>query len=701
MLQNQDTKSNDEIDLGRIFRLILLQSKFVFFISVIGLILGIGYLITSTKQYEVRTMLQVYSNSSNPFNSSAQGDLIFGTGGANDVELVANLYKTRTNILKIINKFNLNIVFSDDQYISFSEFNIFDESIKAADFSITLKETGYTLFDKQSMSAYELKYNESFSNEIFQINLKRPTEFQEDVIDFSYLQPSIFYPLYDSLLNIDIVKSNNFASSEGFINISLVTSKQEQGIDIINYANKLFLDTSIQFETEKARKAIEFIDDQLTSINDILEIKKSNLKIFKEENQSLNVDLEIKSIIESIAKLEESLNLIEVDLAEAAALYTSTNPIFKTINERKAVLVNQKAEIEDKIKSLPIAEQRYIDLFRDVEISQALYIDLANRKLGFSILEASTIGNIRVVDTAYVKSQVSPQAMSAILIAFLFFFAGIFIAIIRGFYFMPISNPAEINDAGINLKIYGVIPTKIEGDHDQALSFNRAIESCILNIESVDYSEDNKCKTVLFTSPTENNGKSLISREFSLRLAKMGKRTLLLDNDLIRGDQHKELNKNKISSSEFYDISAENIQSINLKDISDNLFFIPKISKLSDSFNFLYNDRYLNKLNELKKLFDYIIIDTAPALSVSDTSILITYADYNFIIARHNLSRISQIQQTYFLSEQIGKDFNGIIYNGYERPKSYYGYYGVYGDYRYQYYADRYLYSYKYKEKND
>ena len=105
----------------------------------------------------------------------------------------------------------------------------------------------------------------------------------------------------------------------------------------------------------------------------------------------------------------------------------------------------------------------------------------------------------------------------------------------------------------------------------------------------------------------------------------MGKRTLLLDNDLIRGDQHKELNKNKISSSEFYDISAENIQSINLKDISDNLFFIPKISKLGDSFNFLYNDRYLNKLNELKKLFDYIIIDTAPALSVSDTSILITY----------------------------------------------------------------------------
>ena len=112
-----------------------------------------------------------------------------------------------------------------------------------------------------------------------------------------------------------------------------------------------FLILVFNLKQKRQEKAIEFIDDQLTSINDILEIKKSNLKIFKEENQSLNVDLEIKSIIESIAKLEESLNLIEVDLAEAAALYTSTNPIFKTINERKAVLVNQRQKLKTKLKA--------------------------------------------------------------------------------------------------------------------------------------------------------------------------------------------------------------------------------------------------------------------------------------------------------------------------------------------------------------
>ena len=47
-------------------------------------------------------------------------------------------------------------------------------------------------------------------------------------------------------------------------------------------------------------------------------------------------------------------------------------------------------------------------------------------------------------------------------------------------------------------------------------------------------------------------------------------------------------------------------------------------------------------------MFDFII-DTAPALSISDTSILITYADYNFIIADTILSRISQVKQTIFI----------------------------------------------------
>mgnify|MGYP001257566234 CR=1 FL=1 len=86
--------------------------------------------------------------------------------------------------------------------------------------------------------------------------------------------------------------------------------------------------------------------------------------------------------------------------------------------------------------------------------------------------------------------------------------------------------------------------------------------------------------------------------------------------------------------------------------------------------------------------FDYIIIDTAPILSVSDSSILMSHSDVNILATRHGLTKINEIRQSLKIVEQIGVGLDGIIYNAYERPSGYYGYYSVYGDYNYQYYAN-------------
>ena len=65
-----------------------------------------------------------------------------------------------------------------------------------------------------------------------------------------------------------------------------------------------------------------------------------------------------------------------------------------------------------EIRQLPIAQQEYIDLFREVEIAQLLYSELSNKKLEYSILEASTLGNMRIVDNAYVDIKLRPLLSS-------------------------------------------------------------------------------------------------------------------------------------------------------------------------------------------------------------------------------------------------------------------------------------------------
>ena len=77
---------------------------------------------------------------------------------------------------------------------------------------------------------------------------------------------------------------------------------------------------------------------------------------------------------------------------------------------------------------------------------------------------------------------------------------------------------------------------------------------------------------------------------------------------------------------------------------------------------------------------------------------MIEKSDFNILVVRHGVNRINEIKQSIDNFAQINKNIDGILYNSYAKPKSYYGYYGLYGNYSYQYYAEKYLddvYDYK------
>jgi Mrp family chromosome partitioning ATPase len=66
----------------------------------------------------------------------------------------------------------------------------------------------------------------------------------------------------------------------------------------------------------------------------------------------------------------------------------------------------------------------------------------------------------------------------------------------------------------------------------------------------------------------------------------------------------------------------------------------------------------------------------------------------------HDVTTAHQISQCIENFDQLGKQFDGIIYNNYKKPKGYFGYYQYYGNYNYQYYAEKYLYtSYEYENE--
>ena len=125
--------------------------------------------------------------------------------------------------------------------------------------------------------------------------------------------------------------------------------------------------------------------------------------------------------------------------------------------------------------------------------------------------------------------------------------------------------------------------------------------------------------------------------------------------------------------------------------VKDNFYIIPRVKGLSNTFQFLYSYQYKEKIKFFRDYFDIIIFDTGPILSVADSSLLIDQSDFNILVVRHGINRMNEIKQSIDNFKQINKNIDGVVYNAYSKPQSYYGYYGFFGDYSYQYYAEKYL----------
>lgn len=693
---------SDNIDFGRIFRFILVQSKLILSIVFVVFILSYINYYFSTKKYQIESLLQYESFNQNILDPSQTMGIPSSMGS--DITNLAKLYESRTNFLKVIKDLKLNINVEDIENDESIDIEIVSDKKNESEIHklrFSFSEIGYSLLDKNFDEIQKSKYGEQISFNDLQITINKATLKKYRPIHIDFRHPEDMYNSLKSKINVNANTSrNSFFTNEGLFTISYVTDDIELGRKIINYANYIFLNQRIYVETEKSRRAIEFIDKNISSIEEVAQLNKIKFKEFREKNKSVDVSLEIEGIINKIQSLDQSLRSIEIEINKAQEIYTSSNPIYLNLLKQKSLIENQKEQVLSEIEMMPKEQQEYIDLYNNVEVSQSLFKELESRRLGFSILEASTIGDIRVVDEAYVASLVSPKLSTVIMFTLVAFVLACGVAILRGFNFLPITNPAELFDNNIYIPVIGVIP-KVE-DMSLAkddLRLNTAIESLIINTAAIEVdSKQLESKIIVISSPSPFNGKSTISMKLSEGLAKVNKKVLLIDTDLKRGKLSRNYNVSSISEKTFNSIDET---TLNKYLLNDNFYLIPRVSGVNNTFQFLYSHQYKEKIKVFKQHFDYIIFDTGPILSVSDTSILTEQADLNLLVVRHEINRINEIKQSIDNYKQINRNVDGIVYNAYSKPNSYYGYYGIYGNYSYQYYAEKYLYdAYEYEKKD-
>jgi protein-tyrosine kinase len=187
-------------------------------------------------------------------------------------------------------------------------------------------------------------------------------------------------------------------------------------------------------------------------------------------------------------------------------------------------------------------------------------------------------------------------------------------------------------------------------------------------------------KKLLVTSALPKEGKSFTSANLAQVLVRQhGRRVLLIDADLRGPRLHMMLGTTASPGLSDYLQGRSDEFSIMQRGPMENLFFIPSGDEISDPAELVANGRLKFLLQRVEALFDWIIIDSPPAVPVSDASVLAKTCDGVLLVVRSNATPIDMARRA--REEFPDQALVGIVLNGTDRdsiPYSRY-YYEAYG----------------------
>lgn len=191
-------------------------------------------------------------------------------------------------------------------------------------------------------------------------------------------------------------------------------------------------------------------------------------------------------------------------------------------------------------------------------------------------------------------------------------------------------------------------------------------------------SVDDNLKTVMITSSTPGEGKSFISSNLAVAFAQNDKKVLLIDCDMRLGRAHKIFeisNKRGLSNliAKFNDDSGYE-EYIQKTDIA-NLYVLPRGTVPPNPSELLASSKFEKILSDLKRVFEYIILDAVPVNGLSDSLILSKIVDKTLIVSSYGYTDINDLENTKKALENVGAKIAGVVINKTPKSRSKYGSY--------------------------
>ena len=351
------------------------------------------------------------------------------------------------------------------------------------------------------------------------------------------------------------------------------------------------------------------------------------------------------------------------------------------------------AQESSKYSTVPGKEKTIRSIERQQNIKETLYVLLLQKREEAAINLAITSPSIKIIDFAIVKNApISPKRQMIYLVAFMLgLLVPIGIIFVYYLFDTKVHTKADVVALVPTIPVIAEIPY-IASENKMVRFLDRSVLSEAFRILRTNINfilpinETDNGSVLFVTSTIKGEGKTFVSLNTAITLSTLNKKVVLVGADLRNPQLHKQLNLTRANYkgvANYLHDTVINIDDIKVSDVTNNLKFDIIFSGTipPNPSELLSNGRFELLLNELKKQYDYVIVDTAPTLLVTDTTLITHLADAILYVSRANFTDRKLFGYISELKKLNNIKNIGIILNNVGDNKGYgYGY-----SYRYSY----------------
>lgn len=597
----------------------------------------------------------------------------------------------------------------------------FGEKIKIGNHSFVFTPT-FNIFNKSSNNKYHIVFkrlNKTVEGYIKNISISQIDD-KSNIINISLKHPikqkaQLILNTMVELYNQMSVEDKNLVGkkTDAFITKRLEVIKteldevdkleevykSEKQITNIGMQSKVFVDAKSENEVEIYKKEtelrmVEFMLDDIVKQKEDFELLPSNIGAGNNVSLATSVTKFNQLLFERNRLLRNSSmsnpvvqNLNSELLSSKTSIKESLFNVKKQLEIALKSLNSVERKFENRISSLPKQAREYRSILRRQSIIAELYSYLLQKKEENEISMAVTLSNAKVIDKAY--SLEKPVAPKKPIIALVGLILGLLIPFIviylRDLLDTKFHTKGDLKDI-VTVPLLGDIPfdnteEKVVIKKGSRTSTAEAFRLLRTNLDFMLTPVETKSKIIFVTSTISGEGKTFVSVNTAASLALTGKKVLLMGMDLRapKITQYLDLpNRNGVTNY-IIDTNASLLEMIQPLRGFENLDLLSSGIVPPNPAELLLNPKIGDMFDELKEIYDYIIVDTAPVNLVTDTLMLSKYADMFLYVSRANYldKRMLEVPERLYQEKRLPN--MAILINGLDHSRGYgYGY-GGYG----------------------